>query len=146
MSNDKKSKIKEYSNDEITVVWQPDLCIHSANCVKGLPEVFDNSARPWINIQGADTERIIAQVRHCPSGALSFYHNDDMPRPVEDDSEEVAIEVRADGPLYVNGRIKIRHTDGTEEVRNGKVALCRCGASGRKPFCDGSHRRISFQG
>jgi uncharacterized Fe-S cluster protein YjdI len=63
---------KKYSNGEVTIVWQPGLCAHSARCVKGLPSVFDTSAKPWINIEGADTEAIINQVSKCPSGALSI--------------------------------------------------------------------------
>ena len=54
---------------------KPDICIHSAKCFKGLPEVFDPKKRPWINAEGATTERIIEQVKICPSGALSFFMN-----------------------------------------------------------------------
>ena len=66
----------KYSNGEVTVVWKPDLCIHSGNCVRGLNEVFNSQKRPWININGAATERIIEQVKKCPSGALSYFMND----------------------------------------------------------------------
>ena len=66
---------KKYDNGEITVIWQPGLCVHSANCVKGLPKVFNLAQKPWINVQGADTETIISQVNKCPSGALSFLWN-----------------------------------------------------------------------
>ena len=72
---DPKNLTKEYTNGEVTIVWKNALCKHSANCVRGLPEVFDFSARPWINATGASTERIIEQVKKCPSGALSFYLN-----------------------------------------------------------------------
>ena len=68
---------KEYTNGEVTIVWQAEKCIHSANCVKGLPEVFDPKQRPWISPDGAATERIIAQVDRCPSGALTYYVNND---------------------------------------------------------------------
>ena len=67
---------KKYSNGEVTIVWQNSLCIHSGNCVRGLPEVFNVRKNPWINPEGATTERIIEQVKKCPSGALSFYMND----------------------------------------------------------------------
>jgi uncharacterized Fe-S cluster protein YjdI len=67
---------KKYTNGEVTIVWQNALCIHSGNCVRGLPEVFDVRKNPWINAQGGTTERIIEQVNRCPSGALSFYMND----------------------------------------------------------------------
>jgi len=63
--------VKHYNNGEITVVWKPGLCAHSKKCWTGLGEVFDPRKKPWINITGADTERIIQQVNECPSGALS---------------------------------------------------------------------------
>jgi len=63
---------KKYDNGEVTVIWKPDLCQHSGNCVRGLPQVFDPNQKPWINIEGADTEAIITQVGKCPSGALSY--------------------------------------------------------------------------
>ncbi len=67
---------KEYTNGNITVVWQQDLCIHSANCFHGLPRVFNPRQRPWITIDGADDEAIVAQIGKCPSGALSYYFNE----------------------------------------------------------------------
>lgn len=72
------TEAKEYTNGEVTVVWKQDLCIHSANCVKGLPNVFDPKARPWINIKGATTDEIVAQVKKCPSGALTTYLNSEQ--------------------------------------------------------------------
>ena len=67
---------KTYSNGEITVIWKPGICIHSGQCVQGLGEVFNVSARPWINIDGASTDRIIKQVEQCPSGALCYVRNE----------------------------------------------------------------------
>ena len=66
---------KKYDNGEVTVIWQPGLCIHSARCAKGLPSVFDPASKPWININGADTGTIVNQVNQCPSGALSYVLN-----------------------------------------------------------------------
>ncbi len=67
-----------YTNGEVTIIWKPNLCSHSANCVRGLPAVFNNRERPWINPEGATTEEIIAQVEKCPSGALSYVRNIDL--------------------------------------------------------------------
>lgn len=69
-------KTHRYTNGEITVLWQPDICIHSAICFKGLAEVFDPRRKPWIDMSKADTERIIAQVKNCPSGAISIVNKD----------------------------------------------------------------------
>ena len=71
------SEIKEYSNGEVTIIWKPDVCVHSKKCWIGLIQVFDPRKRPWINTEGASTEQIIEQVKKCPSGALSFYLNKD---------------------------------------------------------------------
>lgn len=65
----------KYSNGEITVIWQPGMCIHSGICFKGLAPVFDPRRKPWIDMAQADTDVIIEQVKKCPSGALSFVEN-----------------------------------------------------------------------
>lgn len=65
-------EVKHYSNGEVTVVWKPGVCMHSAVCFRGLPQVFDPRKRPWVTIGGAPTPAIVEQVRHCPSGALSI--------------------------------------------------------------------------
>lgn len=62
--------MKEYSNEEITVQWRPELCLHCCNCINGLPQVFDLNKRPWINISGASTEEIVKTVEECPDKAL----------------------------------------------------------------------------
>jgi uncharacterized Fe-S cluster protein YjdI len=66
-----------YTNSEITVVWKPKVCIHSTLCWKGLVEVFNPREKPWIKMDGASTARIIKQVTKCPSGALSYFLNDE---------------------------------------------------------------------
>ncbi len=66
----------KYSNGEVTVVWKPDACRHSGRCVTQLPGVFNTQQRPWINMQGAQTNEIIEQVKKCPTGALSYFMND----------------------------------------------------------------------
>ena len=63
---------KEYSNGEVTIVWQPKLCIHSGVCVKTLPKVYNPKERPWRKPENATTLELIDQVAKCPSGALSI--------------------------------------------------------------------------
>jgi uncharacterized Fe-S cluster protein YjdI len=70
-----KDITKTYSNEEVTIIWQPSLCTHSAKCFKGLGEVFDPRKRPWITPENSTTEKIIDQVKKCPSGALGFRMN-----------------------------------------------------------------------
>ncbi len=71
-----KEITKKYTNSEVTVVWKPGICIHSAICFHGLPEVFDPRKRPWVEITGAETSKIVEQVKKCPSGALSYFVNE----------------------------------------------------------------------
>lgn len=61
-----------YENKDIKIVWKPDLCTHSAVCVKTLPKVYNPQAKPWLTIENASTEELKNQIRSCPSGALSF--------------------------------------------------------------------------
>jgi len=67
-----KEITKTYIKEDLTVIWQPNKCIHSAICFKGLPNVFDPRKKPWINMDGALKEDIIVQVKQCPSAALSL--------------------------------------------------------------------------
>lgn len=66
------SERKEYSNGEVTVVWEAGKCIHAAQCVANAPRVFKPRERPWVQMEGDNTEAIVAAVRKCPSGALSI--------------------------------------------------------------------------
>ena len=68
----KKEIVKRYSNGEITVVWRPSQCVHSAICARGLPKVFDPRRRPWVVLDDHDSDTIVDQVERCPSGALSI--------------------------------------------------------------------------
>ena len=63
---------RDYTNGEIVVHWRPEKCIHCEACIQGMPEVFDLSKRPWVNIHGAPTERIREQLAQCPEGALTY--------------------------------------------------------------------------
>jgi uncharacterized Fe-S cluster protein YjdI len=73
----------EYSNGEVIIVWKPNLCIHCGNCARGLPDVFQPKVKPWIKPEAATTIEIIDQVKQCPSGALSFFMNDDIDKDGE---------------------------------------------------------------
>lgn len=136
---------KKYSNGELTVVWKPDMCIHSAICFKGLPQVFNPQQRPWVTMEGSNTQAIAEQVSKCPSGALSYYMNNEVEGKVEVEAETI-VEVSANGPLLVYGNITIKDAHGHETKKNKVTALCRCGASSNKPYCDGTHRKIGFEG
>ena len=73
-----KDITKKYTNGEVTIVWRPSICMHSAICFKGLGKVFNPHKSPWITTEGATTQEIIDQVKKCPSGALSYYLNSEV--------------------------------------------------------------------
>jgi len=134
--------IKEYSKDDITVVWQPKKCIHSANCWRGLPKAFNPKEKPWITLDNVSSEEIMEQVMKCPSGALSIKsESENKSESVKTDTEIVIIK---NGPLQIKGSLSIKHKDGKEETQK-EVYLCRCGQSENKPFCDGTHKKCGFK-
>ncbi len=135
---------KKYTNGEVTVVWQPDKCIHSTLCFTGLPKVFNPRERPWITPEGGTTQQIIDQVKRCPSGALSYFMNDEENK--EEAHLESVIEVLSNGPLLIYGTLKLKDKNGEQTLENKTTALCRCGQSSNKPFCDGTHAKVNFQG
>lgn len=136
-------KVIKYTNEEVTVVWKPNLCIHSANCVHGLPEVFKPKEKPWVQTENASTEKIVKTVGNCPSGALSYYMNATGNTEVSSEKsiENAKVEVVKNGPLMVHGSINVKHDDGSEEEKTRVTAFCRCGDSANSPFCDGSHKQ-----
>lgn len=140
-----KDITKKYTNNEITVVWKPNTCIHSTICWKGLGDVFNPTKKPWINMENAQTDAIIEQINKCPSGALSYYYNKEQHEETTDIITETIIEASPNGPLLVYGNITLKDASGNESIKNKVTALCRCGNSSNKPFCDGTHRKINFK-
>ena len=139
--------VKRYTRGDVTVVWKPSLCLHTQTCFRALPTVFDPRKHPWVHMEGAELSAIVEQVKRCPSGALAL----GAPAPaVEPTSARAAsavrIEPQANGPLLVRGEIEVRKPDGTIEHRSGSCALCRCGQSAHKPWCDETHSKVGFQG
>jgi uncharacterized Fe-S cluster protein YjdI len=133
--------MKEYSNEDITVAWDQDKCIHARECVKSLPQVFTPEKMPWVNIKGANSEEIMSAIDRCPSGALSYKRVGSTA-----DAQKPFAEIRAmkNGPLLVEGRCILKDPNGKVAASHGPFALCRCGGSKNKPFCDGTHIKIGF--
>ena len=134
---------KEYSNDELTIVWNPKTCIHAAECVKALPNVYKPNEKPWIQIENATTQELKDQIMKCPSGALSYYMNGEDNKEVE--TLETKVEVLENGPLLVYGTLTVTDKDGNTETKNKTTAFCRCGQSHNKPYCDGTHVKVDFR-
>lgn len=133
---------REYRNGEIVVYWAPEFCIHTAMCLNAEPEVFDSMRRPWVMLDAADADRIANAVMSCPTGALSFERRDDGPQ--EQSPEETIVQARRNGPLFMRGDLKF-YDSKAELLREAtRAALCRCGGSENKPFCDGTHKVNGF--
>ena len=132
---------KRYPAEGITVTFDLARCIHAAECVRGLPEVFDPGERPWVRPERSDPDAVAEVVSRCPSGALKFEREDGIR---ESPARKNAITLAVDGPLYVRGDVVVEDSEGEVLYREVRAALCRCGASSNKPFCDNSHREIGF--
>lgn len=133
--------IHDYGTDEIVVTYDRKRCIHAEECVHGLPGVFDPNRRPWIDPSQATPEEIAEVVKQCPTGALRFEPARQQLKETAPKTNEVTIS--PDGPLYALGDIELRLADGTS-IKETRVALCRCGDSRNKPFCDNSHLESGF--
>ncbi len=135
-------KILDFAGDDLSVSWDLKRCIHAAECVRGLPSVFDPDRRPWIDPDRAPADEVREVVLRCPTGALHYENRHDEagePAPGEN-----AARGGVDGPLYIEGDLILEHSGG-EEMRETRVALCRCGASSNKPFCDNTHLETGFE-
>ena len=138
-----KEIVKSYSNEELTILWKPKTCIHAAECVKRLPNVYKPKEKPWITIENATTEELKVQVEACPSGALSYELKTQI---INKNMEKIKINAMENGPLLIEGTIEVTKPDGTLENKENTTAFCRCGSSTNKPYCDGKHRQIDFKG
>jgi hypothetical protein len=112
------------------------------NCFRGLPEVFQPQDRPWVKVDAATADEIARVVMTCPTGALHFERLDGGVQ--EQGDEQTTINARPNGPLFVRGNVRIEGPGGHLIREDTRLALCRCGHSENKPFCDGTHRRIGF--
>jgi len=124
---------KAYLGKQITVTYETRRCLHAAECVKGLPPVFDLKQRPWIQPDGADAEDVAEVIRRCPSGALQYRFTDGT----EEEPESPTRVTRSPaGQLVIRGDLRVRTGEG--ERRETRVMLCGCGSSGNQPYCDHS--------
>ena len=142
MAEVEKPLVKEYATDEIVVEWEPRLCFHSGNCSRLLPKVFDRDRRPWVKADEASADEVEATVAQCPSGALRTRRLNGQAAP----RQRLEICASAGGPLLVTGGVRIVDSEGNLLYEGDRAALCRCGGSSNKPFCDGTHKTNGFEG
>lgn len=124
----------EYRGERIDVTFDAERCIHVRACVEGLPAVFDVDRRPWVDPDAADADEVARVVERCPTGAL--VHDGDEAVP-----DRNAVVVVEDGPVHLRGDLDVRTASGAPVTRETRLAVCRCGRSGNRPLCDGSHER-----
>jgi uncharacterized Fe-S cluster protein YjdI len=121
--------VKRYDGEHIEVTYDAARCLHAAECVRGVPAVFDTAKRPWIAPDAADAEAIAAVIRRCPTGALHYTLRAGEP---EQPSVPTRVRLPEGGPLLLEGDLEL---DGKRETR---AAICRCGRSSNEPYCDHS--------
>jgi len=131
-----ETKVHTYDGDEVKVTWDQKRCIHAKACVNGLPNVFDPERRPWIKPDEADADAVVEAVHQCPTGALHATRGGENPETPPDENR---VGLFPNGPLLVRGDVEVLDSDGEVLLKDTRVALCRCGLSGNKPLCDGSH-------
>lgn len=151
---------RDYSNDEITVHWRPDKCVHATICYVRLRKVFDPGRRPWIRLDKGTTEEIINIVDQCPTDALTYTRIKDPDINPKKETEEkekeivtktaeeppaTSIQIIRNGPALVSGNFTLTDIYGLKIEKANNIALCRCGKSSSLPFCDGTHNKIGFK-
>ncbi|HBH11881.1 MAG TPA: glutamate synthase [Clostridiales bacterium] len=127
-------RLDSYTGKEIIIHDDRGICSHAGFCTDGLPTVFMMGKEPWINPDAETIERIIETIKKCPSGALSYTINDVKHDDYHKNEEIVVTE---NGPYYARGDIEFLHVDKPQTQNH--YALCRCGASKNKPYCNGQH-------
>ncbi len=135
-------RLDRYDGNDIKVEDNRGICQHSGFCTDELPAVFRAHEEPFVTATGAEAGAIVAQVRRCPSGALHATRNGER---YGDDGGEQRITVSKDGPYRVSGAVPLAEAELASGQTIDHYALCRCGGSKNKPFCDGTHWYNGFK-
>ena len=131
-----------FPGDAVTVTWSKRRCIHAAECARGLPAVFEPGRKPWITPAESSADSVARIIERCPTGALHYQRHDGGAG--EQPDAEATVRAARNGPLYLRGNLRIA-MGGGETLTETRVALCRCGQSRNKPFCDNSHIPARFR-
>jgi CDGSH-type Zn-finger protein/uncharacterized Fe-S cluster protein YjdI len=137
-----EQKVFIYAGEKIDVLWDSRLCIHIGECGYARGELFVGGRDPWCQPNLVSTDETRDVVSRCPSGALSYQVKDGS--ATEKPPAENTVQVAYNGPLYVQGDLDIEGAADDMPGIKRRVALCRCGFSNNKPFCDNSHTGGNF--
>ncbi len=132
-----KDKLLTYVGAEVTVSYNPMICSHAAECGRLAGHVFDPEKKPWIQPDKGTKAEIEEVIAACPSGALALRRSDGTREHRLSDRCDITIE--KNGPYWVQN-VEAPVGPQGEGMSAKKYVLCRCGLSGNKPYCDGSHR------
>ncbi len=136
--NGNATAVEMAEGKDITIAFEGQRCIHSRHCVLGAPQVFRaNTPGSWIYPDALPVDAIVRIAHSCPSGAIRYRRKDGG--PAEEAPPVNTVNLRENGPYAIHAEIKLGDAD-----VGFRMTLCRCGASKRKPFCDGSHKAIGF--
>lgn len=131
---------RTYPGERVTVYYDARRCLHFAECIRELPEVFDARERPWIQPDNAPEERVAEVIRRCSSGALHYELVDGSPEQPE---HPTSVSPVKDGPITIRGELVIDTAEG--ELSEVRAALCRCGRTDNQPFCDHECERTGWR-
>ncbi len=139
-------KREGYKGKKITINDNRGICSHAAHCTDNLPEVFRLGVEPWIAPDRELPEEIKRVIGMCPSGALGYTEGGKelSDRDSERDSGP-EIQIAKNGPYLVRGGVALEGAGLGDGATRRHYTLCRCGASGNKPRCDGSHWHVAFK-
>jgi len=136
-------KVFSYPGKKMDVTWDGRLCIHVGECTRASGELFVGGRNPWCQPDLAEDEEVAEVVARCPTGALSITRKDGGEVAATVDSNTIV--VSNNGPLYARGALDIDGAAGDMPGVRSRAALCRCGKSENKPFCDNSHEEAEFR-
>lgn len=132
-----------YEGAQLDATWDGRLCIHVGECTRARGKIFESGRDPWGEPDRDDVETVADVIERCPTGALTYVRKDGG--AAETASDVNTVMVANHGPLYVRGDLRLADAPDDMPGVAFRAALCRCGKSARKPFCDNSHEGAGFR-
>jgi CDGSH-type Zn-finger protein/uncharacterized Fe-S cluster protein YjdI len=136
------NKIFEFPGTAIDVRWDGRLCIHIAECGNAAGDLFEAGRDPWCIPEKCAKDEVREIVERCPSGALTYHDKEGGPETAPAENNLMVV---YNGPLYASGDLDLKGAPRDMAGVRYRAALCRCGQSKNKPFCDNSHLQAGFE-